>query len=108
MIISWVRWGRTVNVGNYESVRLDVEGVVPTGGSAESTLEQLQRWVDEYAPMTPDEWERNVDQRNRARMELADLHTRVEAARREWDGIVSFFKTNGLAIPQSAVEDLPF
>jgi hypothetical protein len=106
--ITSIRWGRTVNLGNYESARLEVEAAVPTAGSPESTLEEVQRWVDEHAPMSPNEENVYIGQRNRLLNEIGELSARAEVARREWRNIEAWLSANGITLPAGHVEDLPF
>ena len=106
--ITSVRWGVTVNLGNYESARLDVEAAVPTGGSPESTLEDLREWVTDHAPAGYQEMDRLSDVIRQRREEARETQQLAEAAEFRWQQIKRFFEDNGLELPQRATEDLPF
>jgi hypothetical protein len=106
--ISSVRWGRTVNLGNYESARLDAEAVVFTDGEAGSTLEQLMDWVDDHLPLSDAEGHRAYAERNRLKNELQVLEQRKAAAEAEWQRIATFLKKNGIPVPPHTIEEIPF
>ena len=87
--ITSVRWGQTVNIGNYESVRLDVEAAVPTGGDPASTLTKLQVWSSRYLPMDQAAQRRAYTTRTRQEEELVELEERLAAMRKAWQRAVS-------------------
>jgi len=103
-----VRWGRTVNTGNYSSVRLDVEAYVPTGGDPEFTLEALDRWVREHLPLSDSEESDLRYDTRRLINELADLEGKVARARGVYENIKRFSEVNGVELPATGLEDLPF
>ena len=103
-----VRWGQTVNTGNYSSVRLDAEAVVPMGTSAESTLEALVQWVRSQLPFSDAEVQDAVYETRALKQELADLKDRADHARRQWERILGFLQANNIPVPRPVSEDLPF
>jgi len=103
-----LRWGVTVNIGNYESVRLDAEAAVPTGGNPVSTLAELQRWMDEHAPASQRDRARFAEGRQQLTKEIADLQWLAERAEDNWRKMVRFLEDNHLPVPQTMIEDLPF
>jgi hypothetical protein len=103
-----VRWGRTVNTGNYSSARLDVEADVPTVGDPESTLRLLQSWVDQHLPLHDSEIQHLLTRTSELRLEERRLLDQVDNARAHWKRIEAFMERVGLEIPSPTLEDLPF
>jgi hypothetical protein len=108
LVIRTVRWGVTVNTGNYSSVRLDAEANVPTDGTAESTLLELIKWVREQSPLSDDEIVRDEKWRRAWREEQAELNNQIAEVRRQWQRCIAFCDAVGLEIPGRLTEDLPF
>jgi hypothetical protein len=106
--ITSVRWGRTVNIGNYESVRLDVEAAVPTTGDPESTLDELQNWVSDHLPLHEQEYSEMVAKRRVLQDEVLDLQARAEAAQRQWQNIENWLTRNRIQMDWQAAQDVPF
>jgi hypothetical protein len=103
-----VRWGVTVNTGNFSSARLDAEAVVPMGGSAESTLQELREWVRSQSPLSDAEQNDAFYGRREADQQLLELQEKLVAAEAEWQKVLKVFDAVGLEIPRKYVEDLPF
>jgi hypothetical protein len=103
-----VRWGVTVNTGNFSSARLDAEAVVPMGGSAESTLRELREWVRSQSPLSDAEQNDAFYGRREADQKLRELQEKLVAAEAEWQKVLKVFDAVGLEIPRKYVEDLPF
>jgi hypothetical protein len=106
--ITLLRWGRTVNVGNYSSVRLDAEAVVGTDGSVESTLEALQNWVDVHLPIGENEYTQLISERDNLIADMETLRFQHRHARDEVQKLKRFFAVNQLDWPYPSGEDLPF
>ena len=49
MRIITVTYGRTVNLGNYESARLDATAQVEEAETAEDALGKLRTWIEQQA-----------------------------------------------------------
>ena len=103
-----VRYGVTVNTGNYSSVRVDAEVAVPTGSSAESTLQELRGWVLSQSPLNEYDREALVDRTTRLRQEEANWRQKADDAKYEWEKMRKAFKTLGIEPGLPSVEDLPF
>ena len=103
-----VRYGVTVNTGNYSSVRVDAEVAVPTGSSAESTLQELREWVLSQSPLNEYDREALLDRTNRLRQEVRAWEDKAADAQREWEKMRKAFKTLGIEPGLPSVEDLPF
>jgi len=106
--ITSVRWGRTANLGNYESARLDVEAAVAMGGDPVSTLTQLQEWVDQQAPPEAQRLNDLVERYNRTRRELTELSADLENARATWNRVMDVFKALHIEMPKYVSDELPF
>jgi len=106
--ITEVRWGLTVNLGNYESARIDATAVVSPGENPEGTQAKLKEWVLLHSPATRDQWDEMYQQQRRFQSELATLEAQVVAAKQAWESVRAFMDSNGLRIPEKVVEDLPF
>jgi len=106
--ITEVRWGLTVNLGNYESARIDAPAVVSPGENPEGTQAKLKEWVLLHSPATRDQWDEMYQQQRRFQSELATLEAQVVAAKQAWESVRAFMDSNGLRIPEKVVEDLPF
>lgn len=55
MKVTTVSYGRTVNLGNFESARLDATAELEPGDTREDVPAQLRAWIDEQAES---EWAR--------------------------------------------------
>jgi hypothetical protein len=106
--ITLLHWGRTVNVGNYSSVRLDAEAVVDTDGSAESTLEALQAWVDVHLPIGENEYTQLISERDNLIADMETLRFQHRNAREEVQKLKRFFAVNQLDWPYPSGEEFPF
>ena len=106
--ITSVRWGQTVNLGNYESARLDVEAAVFMDGSAESTLEGISAWVRDHLPLSDSARSDLHYERRQQEAEMRELTEKLEAARAQWGVVKKFMEYVGIDIPPRVLEDLPF
>jgi hypothetical protein len=52
MLITGIRYGRTINLGNYESEKLEVECIPESGQTAEAALDELQKYVESKCSKT--------------------------------------------------------
>lgn len=103
-----VRWGVTVNTGNYSSARLDAEAVVPMGGVAESTLQELQSWVAQNLPVAEYERAHLAERWQAVSVERDDLATAEAEIKRRLNMVKAFCEANGIDFPKKYSEDLPF
>ena len=103
-----IRWGCTVSVGNFSSVRLDAEAVVPMGGSAESTLEELREWVLSQSPLNEYDRDRMVEATARLRQDERICRDKLADAQYEYEKIRKAFKTMGIEPGLPNPTDLPF
>jgi hypothetical protein len=46
MLVTHIRYGRTVNLGNFQSEKLEVEIIPEAGQTAEQALEEVRQYVD--------------------------------------------------------------
>jgi len=108
LCIQSVKWGVTVNTGNYSSVRVDAEASVFTASSAESTLQELRDWVLSQSPLNEYDREALVDRTNRLRQEVQVWEQKAADAEHEWEKMRKAFKTLGIEPGLPSLEDLPF
>lgn len=106
--ITEVHWGLTVNLGNYESARIDAEAVVALGQDASNSLALLQMWVRAHSPATRDQWDDMLHRTQRLQRELEQQELQLIAAKQAWESVRAFMDSHGLRIPEKVVEDLPF
>ncbi len=103
-----VEWGLTINLGNYNSSRLSARASVPPGRTPEGEFRELQVWIDTLKPVS------DLDSRDLAQLrrehdsDMRDLNARMETVHRRWDMCRAFCVANGLEIPGSYKDDLPF
>jgi len=103
-----VRWGVTVSTGNFSSARLDAEAVVPMGGSAESTLQELREWVRSQSPLSDAEQGDAFQKRFEADEQLRDIKQRTKEAEAIWERVKRVFIALNIDLPTKVSEDLPF
>jgi len=106
--ITSVRWGQTVNLGNYSSARLDVEAAVGTDGNPESTLEQLRAWVAAHVPPAPEQVDKLFHERQVLEDEIRHFSDEYQRAKSRWLETKQWMDKLGLVLPPTTIEDLPF
>ncbi len=106
--ITSVRWGRTVNTGNFSSARLDVEAAVDMGGEPGSTLDQLRAWVDAHMPPAPEQVDKLMYERETLQNDIHSYTARRQQIEAEWKRAKDWMDKLGLTVPDRVLEDLPF
>lgn len=106
--ITLIRWGVTVNLGNYESARIDCEAVLTSEHNPAETLDLLKEWVTEHSPATTDQWNTLNREKRAMQLEVKQLEVQLDKLRQEWESVKRFAEKHSLALPQSVIEDLPF
>jgi len=106
--ITELRWGVTVNLGDYESARLEATALVSLGQDPSSILALLQTWVSEHSPPTRNQWEDMIAQKHQLEAKLQDLNRQVRWSQEQWDAVRRFLLENNLPLPARVIDDLPF
>jgi len=106
--LTLIRWGVTVNLGNYESARLDCEAILTAEHNPSETLALLQMWVREHAPVGRDDWQDLLALQRQQRAEVADLESKVRQAREQWETVRSFMARHDIPLPATLLDELPF
>jgi hypothetical protein len=108
---STVKYGRTYNMGNYQSERIDLEADLDDGDDAEAALQVLQEWVAQQSS-EPEEAMRSLEQdrksATRKRQELRELESKLAQARSDWNRLSVVFAKLGLQVPSEVENEIPF
>jgi hypothetical protein len=103
-----VRWGVTINLGNYQSARLDAECWVDGDTGPEEALRQLQSWVAAHGPVTDAEMDTLQRSRETYSYDLRRLDDSKRELQRRLKAMHEFCDANNLTWPERLSEDLPF
>ncbi len=94
--IKTVRYSLTVNADSSSFVRLDAEAAVPTDGTAESTLRELESWVHSVSPSPNELLDQIKAECTMVEDDLADLRARRDRLEAEYQRFRKVFEHLGL------------
>lgn len=110
--ITAVRYGVTVNLGNYESERVDIEARVEEDQPADDVLLYCRTWIDENVTGGSRFELRRKELQNEIRglhQEHTELEGHVRQARQKWETIKRWMIGLGLEDHVNDIEDeIPF